>query len=541
MKLESMVGWLRFQSRLCLALSILSIPILGRAQDGYPRDRKFDVIHYQFKMDFYENSKGIDGETRIVFVPEKDCKNLFFDLVTLSDKGSGMEVFSISNRQGKMAFEHKEDRLTIPYQYQGKEQDTLIIRYSGIPADGLIISRNKHGHKTVFGDNWPNRAHHWLPVVDHPTEKALMEFWVKHPSSYQVVSNGELWQIIDVNDGMKITKWISSRELPTKVAVIGMAQFAVENVRAVNGAMVSTWVYPEEMDSGFYDYAMCADILQYFIQKIAPFPFEKLANVQSKTRYGGMENAGCIFYHENSIDGKRGSEELFAHEIAHQWFGNSASEADWHHVWLSEGFATYLTEVYKEDVKGRELFKEGMEGARKRVVKYQSKYPQARIVDTSITNLNALLSPMTYQKAAWFLHMLRIRIGEDAFWTGVKNYYRKYQFSNAYSNDLRRELEVSSGINLESYFDKWLYQPGMVKPDLEWSYDEKSNEVLVSLNQPMNKWFPWSANFTLTSVDNKVYISQPFHSNDAMFQTRIKVSEKPIKVEFDAENNVLKW
>ena len=77
-----------------------------------------------------------------------------------------------------------------------------------------------------------------------------------------------------------------------------------------------------------------------------PYPFTKLANVQSKTRFGGMENAGNIFYFENSVSGERKIENLFTHEIAHQWFGNSASESDWTHVWLSEGFATYFTDLY---------------------------------------------------------------------------------------------------------------------------------------------------------------------------------------------------
>jgi len=80
--------------------------------------------------------------------------------------------------------------------------------------------------------------------------------------------------------------------------------------------------------------------LQFFVDYIAPYEYERLTNVQSTTRFGGMENAGCIFYDENSITGTRSSESLLAHEIVHQWFGNSASEKDWPHLWLSEGFAT---------------------------------------------------------------------------------------------------------------------------------------------------------------------------------------------------------
>ena len=90
--------------------------------------------------------------------------------------------------------------------------------------------------------------------------------------------------------------------------------------------------------------------MKFYCDILGKYPFEKLANVQSKTIYGGLENAGAVFYSENSVTGKGRSEGLMAHEIAHQWFGDCVSEADWHHIWLSEGFATYLTSMYMESV-----------------------------------------------------------------------------------------------------------------------------------------------------------------------------------------------
>ena len=138
--------------------------------------------------------------------------------------------------------------------------------------------------------------------------------------------------------------------------VFGAADFAVQLAGEHEGIPVSSWIFKEQKEKGFYDYAMALPVLEFFTKNVAPYPYEKLANVQSKTRYGGMENASCIFYYEASVKGDRSSEALIAHEIAHQWFGNSASEANWHHVWLSEGFATYWTHLYFEQTQDKSIF-----------------------------------------------------------------------------------------------------------------------------------------------------------------------------------------
>ena len=135
--------------------------------------------------------------------------------------------------------------------------------------------------------------------------------------------------------------------------VIGVADFAVNLAGMIDNCIpVYSWVFPEDRDKGFYDYAQAMEILPFFIKNVGPYGYKKLANVQSKTTFGGLENANTIFYHENSIDGTRKSETLLAHEIAHQWFGNMATEKSFAHLWLSEGFATYMTILYMENKYG---------------------------------------------------------------------------------------------------------------------------------------------------------------------------------------------
>lgn len=110
--------------------------------------------------------------------------------------------------------------------------------------------------------------------------------------------------------------------------VVGIARFAVQQVGKVDNITVESWVYPQNRAEGFYDYSVALKVLDYFHRHIGPYPFKKLANVQSKTRWGGLENASAIFYSESSVNGKADHEDLIAHEEAHQRFGNSASEND---------------------------------------------------------------------------------------------------------------------------------------------------------------------------------------------------------------------
>ena len=340
------------QKKLVLTVGLVIFQITLFAQD-------IDVVHYVFNLTVYDAHDTLRGEAEITFRPQTETDKVSFDLQTFNpSSGAGMRISRVHWADAEVTFQHQENKITIQANklFAPRKNTKLVIAYAGVPADGLIIGNNKFGERTFFGDNWPNRAHHWLPCKDHPGDKATVEFKVTAPEHYQVIANG--WQVEETNlpGSYKYTHWKENVALPTKVMVVGIARFAVRQEEAVEGIPLSSWVYPQDRNAGFNDYALAQYCLRYFIETIGPYPFEKLANVQSKTSYGGMENAGNIFYFEGSVTGRGDHEELIAHEVAHQWFGNSATEADWPHIWLSEGFATYLTNMYFEHSQGEEKF-----------------------------------------------------------------------------------------------------------------------------------------------------------------------------------------
>lgn len=481
---------LNFISQKLLLLFLLFNIFTVNAQNHYERFSTLDAQHYAFEIHLNDTTNRIEGKTVATINLLKPTNRVVLDLIGLNDSTkTGMVVSSVTENGDKLAFDHKNNRLTIHLtpEITERKKATLEINYSGIPADGLIISKNKFGDRTFFGDNWPNRARYWLPTIDHPSDKATLEFLVYAPNGYQVISNGVLTEETNITNHTKLTHWKENVPLATKLMVIGVARFAVQYSGMYRTIPVSKWVFPQNREIGFADYAFDKKALRFYSELIGPFSYEKLAHVQSKTRYGGMENASCIFYSERSVNGNNSQEALFAHETAHQWFGNSVTEQNWFHIWLSEGFATYLTHIYNQHFHGEKFFSDEMESDRRRVIAY-SKRNFAPIIDTTITNYNRLLSTNSYQKASWVLHMLRQKLGDKVFFAGLRRYYEVYRNSTALTNDFKNIMEMESGKNLDSFFHQWFYQPG--QPQIQIKFKQKAeNKVRFSIKQMQPDYF----------------------------------------------------
>jgi aminopeptidase N len=465
-----------------------------------------DVKHYKFALQLNDDNNSIKGQAAVTIQFAKPATSLKLDLVKKNDTGKGMLVSSVKEAGKTLKFVQDSDAITV-YTTAKAGQHIYMINYSGIPADGLIISTNKYGHRTFFGDNWPNRAHNWLPCVDDPADKASVEFAVTAPVHYQVIANGLKKQERLLPHRQKFTDWAEAADLPTKVMVIGVADFAVEQSGRPDGIPVYSYVFPEDKATGFTSYKIATQILPFFIQHIGPFAYRKLANVQSKTIFGGMENAGAIFYFEESVNQKNGVEDLIAHETAHQWFGDAISEKDWHHVWLSEGFATYMTNYYLEQKYGTDSLQKRMAQQRRKVQAYERER-FTPVVDTAVhDNYMQLLNANSYEKGSWVLHMLRRRIGDAAFWQGIRNYYAQYKGRNANTNDFRLAMEQASHQNLQSFFQQWLYTSGMPEIEINWKYNKSNQTVDLTIIQEQQVPFKFPLEITINGKLHTIAVS----------------------------------
>jgi len=461
---------------------ILAALVLLAAPDTYPRNSTLDMRNYAFHLVLGDDTDSIRGSAAITFrVVSLPAHDLRLDLVGAAD-GKGMIVSEVLLDGVPVAYIHEDDALTIrlPAGLDVDDEPVVEVTYSGIPATGMKIGPNKHGDRTFFSDNWPNRARHWLPTVDHPYDKATSEFIVDAPARYQVVSNGLLVEETDLGDGMRRTHWRNGVPIATWLYALGVAEFAVQRVGTFDGKEIQTWVYRQDRDAGFHDFAVPTEqVLRYYSDTVGPFAYEKLANIQSNSVGGGMEAASSIFYGDNSVTGERDVRwrNVIIHELAHQWFGNAVTESDWDDVWLSEGFATYFTLLFREYAYGRDDFVAGLKEARQRVWSFYQDHPDYRLVHDNLDDMSQVTTSQIYQRGAWVLHMLRSRLGDEAFWRGIRSYYSEYFNANATTADFRRHMERASGEDLEAFFEQWLYQGGHVVLDGSWRWTGSAVEI----------------------------------------------------------------
>jgi aminopeptidase N len=507
-----------------------------------------DALHYTFQVEINDQNNRIKGHTSLLFrVKNLSLDSVYLDLTAVRTDGKGMKVSSVRLNELPVRFQHTSERLSIYFDepLQPDYTASLHIEYQGTPVDGLIISENEYSERTFFGDNWPNRARHWLAVVDHPSDKATCEFLITAPQHYKVIANGTLREesllSYDNAQQKKLTHWVMSEPIPTKVMVFGAARFAVLYDQEVAGVPIQHWVYADNRENGFKDFDPTANVLQFFIQKIGDYPYQKLANVESKTKYGGMENATNIFYNELAVDGKQNIEGLIAHEIAHQWFGNSVSEKDWPHIWLSEGFATYLSHAYMEHTYGTDSMLSLLQADKYRVFSYYNKAPESAVVDTKETNLFRFLNANSYQKGSWVLHMLRQKLGDDIFWKGLRTFYKQYCHANANTEDFKKVMEKVSGQSLDSFFEEWLYSPGHPVLKGTWKYSSLGKKLRIELQQYQENQHLYhlpieiGVYYSTSSEPEIISISL----DEKVEDITVKIKENPVKVVIDPNVRLL--
>lgn len=504
---------------------------------GVAHAQDADVLHYRFDLQVTDDHDTLFGKAIVTARVRPQATSFSLNLASVAG-GKGMQVTAVQVDSVKVRFSHAADvvTVTLPVAKQPDSLYNINIQYKGVPKDGLIISKNKFGDRTFFADNWPNRAQQWIPVVDRPDDKAAFEFIVTAPNHYKVISNGLLQSERSFGNGTTRTHWKEVIPQPTKVMVIGVARFAIKTFKdSPAGVPVSAWVYPQDSAKGFHDYALASSIVKWLSTYVGPYPYKKLANVQSKTIFGGMENASAIFYAENTVNGTRRSEALIAHEIAHQWFGNTATEKTFAHLWLSEGFATYMTHLYMRSRYGQDSFIKRLREDRQEVAAFAPRYKNP-IVDTS-SNLMNLLNPNSYQKGGWVLYLLNKKIGDSLFQKTVQTYYAEYGGRNADSKDFETVAEKVSGQNLDSFFQQWIYTAGIPQFNIGWTM-QPGGQLELNVQQYSKTTYQLPLVIGLR-YKNKPLEKRTLQLTKAAESFLMDVPEKPLQIVLDPDTELL--
>jgi aminopeptidase N len=519
----------------------------------------FDALHYAIDITLPAQGAHINATATIDIALRQPADTLALDL-------TGLAVDSVlAGRAGgaplsRSTFRQADGRLYVPVPAGVQAGDTLrvVVAYEGTPDDGLTIGVNEEGRRSVFADNWPNRARFWIPSFDHPSDKATVRWTVHAPKDWEVVANGER---VD-SAGDKITpdapapadgvwRWRLDVPIPVYTMVIGATDFAIGTVtpcakggvtplRPDGCVPVEYWVYPDDSAYAAVVFKHAGDIVAYYTSLIAPYAYEKLAHVESATRFGGMENVGAIFYDQRAMEARRDIGNTVAHETAHQWFGDGVTEKDWQELWLSEGFATYFASLWAEHAQGEPSFRQSMERAKQQ-------YLHSDVVGRPIVgplqpgeNLFWLLNANSYEKGAWVLHMLRGMLGDSTFFDGLRRYYDAHRYGTATTADLRHALEQASGKDLQWFFKQWVYEPGypQLRVSRQWNADSSVVLLKVAQVQPAS-WPAFRAPVTLAFSTPAGVVRRSGWLDGRHTTLRFKLPAEPTAVTLDPDGWLL--
>jgi aminopeptidase N len=468
-----------------------------------------------------------------------------------------MAVDSVSVSGQPAQFQRSPEMLnvTLARAAQAGDRFSIVVNYHGRPKDGLIFANDRDSKPSATGDNWPNRVHQWIPSFDHPSAKATVSFTVTAPARDVVVANGKLLTMTRNGAAPTVWRFEESKPIPAYCMVIAVSEGAKLDAQPTVTPL-SYYVPQKDRAYAAKGFSPAAPALAFFSETIAPYPYEKLALIIGATRFGGMENSSAIVFTSTLFD-QRGNEKMskrfgipartedvVAHEIAHQWFGDSVTESTWADLWLSEGFATYFAGLFIEKYDGEDAFREYLRNAAARCFNYE-KQSNTPIHDTETRDLMRLLNENNYQKGAWVLHMLRKRLGDEVFFRGLRDYYKAHAEANATTEDLRDALEKASKQNLHDFFTRWIYGTGHPVYKLTYGSEERSGTgefLTITLEQTQSGGpflDPVPIEITTVKGDKKIYTIVP-ENKTATLRVHLDTFNTSRAIKLDPDETLLK-
>lgn len=497
------------------------------------QEHDFDILHYKFewKLDF--DSQYIEGKAAIKAqsLGTLDRISLHFD--------DNMSVIQITQNQIPLTFTHQNDLLDIylVQTFLPDEEFTLEISYQGFPQSGLNFSYHLD-EPIIWSLDEPTDARYWFPSYDIPSDKATVEMYVTVPDSMTVASNGSLIDIISNPDSTKTYIWRENYPISTYLIFVAATNYVTFSDYYTSNSEtmeVSYFAYPEHLAEAQEDFSITVPMIDFFANVFGEYPFlEEKYGMAEIPGGASMEHQTCTSLSTRAYTGTHQYDWLIAHELAHQWWGDLVTLADWADIWLNEGFATYSEALWAENAYGFDGLKSEM-AENKNTYLTRHTGPEHPIYDPP---LGHLFCTIEYEKAAWVLHMLRFVVGEDNFWEILKEYAQLYAYSNVATEDFREVCEQKYGAELGWFFDQWIYEAGYPVYQFGWGC-LKQNRVRVIINQIQEEFplfnMPIELAFVFPSGTERKIVWVDKEKNTFVFDFQ----EKPSNVLFDPDSWIL--
>lgn len=418
---------------------------LGDRLYPYLGNGGYDVEHYDIALRFTPAANHIDASATITARATKDLARFNLDLY-------GLSVESVGVDGAPATFERADSELVITPATTLKSGATFIttVGYAGTPATIADpgVPFIKLGWQAwddgYFGAiSEPSGAMNWFPSNNHPSDKATFTMRITVPADLAAAANGALAEVIDNDDETRTFVWRMDAPMATYLTIVAIGDYV--ETRDESGPVPIRNYFPAGLAAdiaGSYD--ITQEIMNWLIEKLGPYPFAE---------YGVVILPGFPVALETqtlSVFGSRAPDPtVIAHELVHQWFGNSVSPARWQDIWLNEGFATYIMALYLEKTYGRQAMDGFLSG------------PATDMPPPAAIEVSELFAPTVYFRGALTLHALRAEVGDEVFFDILREYYQRHAQSVVTTADFIAAAEDVSGRDLDALFKAWLFDEEM--------------------------------------------------------------------------------
>lgn len=459
------------------------------------RSRPFHVEHYKLELSFHRAKKEIYGVDTITLIPFRD------DFRTIELDSSDLSIDKVVDASGAtLKFRVEPDKLFIDLGRPQGSGETVIfkITYHGQPTNGLNFINPDKGYPHFAPEIWTQGEsefnHYWFPCYDYPNDKATSEMIVTVLENEMAISNGKLIEVsADATAHTKTYHWKESVPHSSYLVSLVVGPFNKFEAKYKN-VPIEYYVAPGvDRAATERSFGLTPDMVAFFsgITK-REYPYEKYAQSAVERYGGGMENISATTQTDQTLHDERAEQDysslgLVAHELAHQWFGDLLTCATWSDIWLNEGFASFFESLYRENHLGHEEYREHMRVFEEQYFAEDRRYRRP-IVTQYYTDNSHLFDATTYEKGARVLDMLRTVMGHQAFFAGIQHYVAVNQARNVMTFDFEKAMEESSGLNLDWFFNEWVYHAGFpeLKVTAQWDEAQKTEVLHVEQTQALD-------------------------------------------------------
>ncbi len=505
---------------------ILPIVLLAQNPAGTNYDQKYLRLEFE-----------VDPAVKYI----KGCVTFYYEIInptdTLSfDMGTGINVDSIIYKGNKLQSTKTGNVLMVqlPNQLSSGVYDSISIYYQGVPeSDGFgSFTVSTHNNVPVMWTlSEPYGAKDWWPCKQSLDDKPdSIDVYITHPKEYKAASNGLLISETLIGDNL-LTHWKHRHAIAAYLIAIAVTNYETyshfAHLESGDSVEILNYIYPESVSYIKNQTSVTPEILEFFSKKFIDYPFknEKYGHAQFGWG-GGMEHQTMSFMGSFGYS-------IIAHELAHQWFGDYITCASWHDIWLNEGFASYCEGLCYENGLGDKNWKLWLADE----IDYVTSELGGSVYVNDISDENRIFDGrLSYAKGAMVLHLIRGQIGDDAFFTGIRNYLNDPKLQHAYAttNDLRVHFEQTSGKDLSELFNDWVYGEGYPTYTLSWGQkDDNSFYLEVEQKQSHSSvdFFELKLPVQLSGEgkDTIVYFDNTENNQEFVFNINFKVE----KVTFD--------